>query len=156
MARLQENIKEEGQIVLLMDSNTKVNDTQFLAPFEELGISEVIFQHWLMEEAPNTFRDGSRPIDCIMVSNTRQIHHVGYGLADQEHWGDHRTLWFDIATTSTFGQDVPNIVHLGAMRHKLKYRIVTKTYVEDVQKQYSKHNIHVRAVTLEQAIADGL
>ena len=109
-----------------------------------------------MEEAPNTYRDGSRPIDCILASSSLQIVKAGYSSADKEHWGDHRTIWCDVSTPSALGQDVPNIVHMGARRLKLKDPRITERYAAQAQADLVNHNLRVRAVVLEQAIQDGL
>ena len=116
---VKDSVKEGDQVMLLMDANEKVNDADFLAPFAALDLHQAVFQHWPMEEAPNTYRDGSRPIDCILASSSLQIVKAGYSSADKEHWGDHRTIWCDVSTQSALGQDVPNIVHMGARRLKL-------------------------------------
>ena len=142
--------------MLLMDANEKVNDADFLAPFEALDLHEAVFQHWPMEEAPNTYRDGSRPIDCILASSSLQIVKAGYSSADKEHWGDHRTIWCDVSTQSALGQDVPNIVHMGARRLKLNDPRITERYAAKAQADLAKYNLRIRAVVLEQAIQDGL
>ena len=151
-----ESIAGGDQVMLLMDANEKVNDEAFLSPFENLGLHEAVFQHWPMDEAPNTYRDGSRPIDCILASSSLQIIKAGYSTTEAEHWGDHRTIWCDVSTPSALGQDVPNIVHLGARRLKLNDPRIIKAYVLHAQANLAKHNLRVRAVVLEQAIQEGL
>ena len=57
---------------------------------------------------------------------------------------------------SALGQDIPNIVHSGAWRLKLNDPIVKASYVDEMRRQCSVHNLQIRAVTLENAIRDGL
>ena len=42
---VKDSVAEGGQVMLWMDANEKVNDADFLAPFEALGLHKAVFQH---------------------------------------------------------------------------------------------------------------
>ncbi len=100
--------KNDGeQLIVVGDFNEDVRGRSLTSFFSDLDLREVLLERH-GNEAPNTYRDGTNPIDGIF--GTRNIHIVAGGYLGFD-WGlssDHRMLWIDLRADSILGtEEIP-------------------------------------------------
>ena len=105
---LAEEIKQWNDmghhIVIGGDFNDPITATSVKTFFANFGMREAIL-HKLGPVAPNTYRDGTVPIDGIFCTASLEITAAGYTPI---FWGmatDHRLIWIDISLESAFGKN---------------------------------------------------
>jgi len=94
---------EDGDIIIVgVDYNGDVRSDATAEFFNNLGLREVILERHGMS-APETYADGSKPIDGIFVSYSVDIAAGGYLAFGEMSETDHRGLWIDIHKRDIFG-----------------------------------------------------
>ncbi len=141
---LQEAISEwiatGDQIVVAGDFNEDVRDHPIRPMFDKFNMHELILaQHG--NNAPNTFRNGSTPIDAIFGTKGIDIISGGYTSG---RWGtpsDHRALWVDIDIYSTFGGLSPPLWKPRMRRLKLEDPVTVNKFIQLRTKHMDKHQL---------------
>ena len=99
-------------IILLIDGNTNMKQSDLKSALEECSLQEAIMKrHGL--NGPSTFRRNTtnNPIDGIWTSPNIDISTGGYFAYDSVFLNtDHRCLWIDITFVTAFGHNMP-IIH---------------------------------------------
>ena len=94
---------DDGDMLILgIDLNGDVRDEMNKEFFHRLGMREVLMERH-GDDAPETYADGSKPIDGIFASYSLDITAGGYLAFGDISETDHRGLWIDIPMHSIFG-----------------------------------------------------
>jgi hypothetical protein len=98
--------QEEGcQVITTGDFNEDVRGKVIEKFFANLGMKELIIaQHG--KDAPNTYLEGSVPIDGIFGTRGIEAIYSGYGAFSEGIYSDHRLLWVDLDMTMMLGATV--------------------------------------------------
>jgi exonuclease III len=103
---LSTSIESGDKIIVMGDFNEDVRSHFISRFFDSLGMHEsIIGKHG--ENAPNTFYQGTVPIDGIFMTKNLIATRSGY---TQTSWGmpsDHRLLWIDIRLSDMLGEHAP-------------------------------------------------
>ena len=115
--------KQQGdRIILTMDANEHILSGTIgkMLTEEENGLDLVELSHKSWREVePNTYIDGTRPIDGVWASDSLEI--GGFKmLSFGESVGDHRTMIFDVSSRSLIGKFEHRIVRAGCRRLNCK------------------------------------
>ncbi len=146
---LEKWIKEGDQLIVGGDFNEDVRAGLVKSTFEALNLDECIFrQHG--PNAPNTFQNGSVPIDGIFGSKGVDILFSGYTSGT---WGlpsDHRALWVDIDLYTTFGGISAPLWRPRIRRLKLEDPRTVKAFNLLRQIHFASHDLDSYRVAIEQ------
>ncbi len=95
-------VGEGDQLIVAGDFNEDVRSATIRSVFDQVNMEEIILrQHG--SNAPNTFMNGSLPIDGIFGTKGLDVLFCGYTSGYWGHPSDHRALWVDIDLYTTFG-----------------------------------------------------
>ena len=106
-AAIEEWRTEGDSIIIGMDLNGDVCDVATKRFFNELDLREVITERH-GSSAPETYADGSRPVDGIFASRNLDVLACGYLPFGAISDTDHRCLWVDIPRCQLFGEWTPS------------------------------------------------
>ena len=142
-------------IILTMDSNEYVlNGSLCRSLLDEslgLGLTEISHKAWDGHE-PNTYIDGSKPIDGVWASRCLKI--GGFRLLlFGESVGDHRTMIFDVSTRSLIGKFEHRVVRASCSRLNCKtYSLFS--YTKILEQLMDGHKMDDRLDAIIDAIID--
>jgi hypothetical protein len=85
------------------DFNENITSNSMVKFFAHFNMIEAITCRHSAATAPNTYEHGTDPIDGIFVSANIEVLQAGYTPISWGARSDHRCLWIDIASHSTFG-----------------------------------------------------
>ncbi len=108
---------------------------------EALGLIQPILLLHGQENLPETYINGSRPIDAMFTSPTLTMTRGGY-LPFGIGAGDHRICWGDFTYVSTLRHKSPDIVRPAWRRLKLSNPRVVTAYVGAKVKHVEAHDGH--------------
>jgi hypothetical protein len=139
-------LAEGDQLVISGDWNEDICQKSFLEEFEKRNLLPAIFtSHG--PDLPETYNNGSKPIDEIFVSSSLSVKKCGY-LEHRETLGDHRPIWVEIARKSFFGLKKNN-EPMNVPRHlKCSDPRVMNKYNDILEFELQKHQIYDRAYEL--------
>ena len=94
------------RIIVMGDMNQRMGTsiTGLEKKLKERGIIDHTRERYGREEAPNTQRRGSAPIDAIFGSTTLKLIRGGYG-AGEPGISNHRCIWGEFTLDSMLGVD---------------------------------------------------
>ena len=110
----------------------------FTISLDNLGLPKVSHKQWVFSE-PNTFIDGSIPIDGVCVSKDLELRGLKI-LPFSESVGDHRTMIFDVTSRSLLGKFEQQVVR-DACRHLNTKTPSLSRYNTILIEQISLHNM---------------
>jgi hypothetical protein len=117
--QLQKSIEQENQVVVCGDFNDNDQGNTIKSFFQQDNMSElVIAQHG--PNAPNTFMDGSLPIDGIFGTPSIEAPFSGYSSFSWRMYSDHRMVWADLELDTILGTRTTPIWKPQARRLKCK------------------------------------
>ena len=96
---------------------------------------------------PETYNDGSYPIDECFASPSLNIKKCGY-LRHGDNGSDHRALWLDIDKQSALGVLPPDIEQFKARKLKTTDPRIVQKYNHVLEEEFSRHNVYHRALKL--------
>ena len=142
------------QIVLMMDCNTDIQETQFRSWLQEIGLEDGIMdhEHPIM---PATYHRGSKPIDGIFMSPSLQATKKGF-LQFGFFPSDHRALWLDLTLQNAFGGNTCALIPPVARKLKLDDVRTSKRWKDLYQQYIIDHNLHTKIFQLESEITGQL
>jgi hypothetical protein len=149
-------MKEGDQIVVILDANEDIRKGYAQEQFNRLGLSEsVIDRHG--QQAPNTYIDGSDPIDGIFVSPTLRGCKCGYAaFGDGPPGITHRLVWIDIPVSQAFGNVMQSRKFTARKLQNYDPRITAK-YLKVYKKFLKSHKLDEKLEKLQEKIQqDGL
>jgi len=153
--QLQVWVGQGDRIILCMDANEHVLYGGLCKRLldEKLGLNlaEISHKAW-SEQEPNTYIDGSKPIDGVWASEGLEI--GGFKmLSFGESVGDHRTMIFDVTTRSLIGKFEHRVVRADCRRLNCKTHSLI-SYMTILERLMSVHKMDQRLDTLIEAIVD--
>ena len=140
------------RILLFIDANEDIR-TGLIArslTSTDIGLQEISHKVWV-SSPPNTYIDGSLPIDGIFASPELEILHC-MSLSFHESIGDHRTMMIEISTRSLLGQHQSSIVRPTTRRLTTKQPRSVTQYNECFLSQCHLHRISERTNSLLQGV----
>ena len=136
-------VDQGDRIVLTMDANEHVLRgplcKALVDPENGLKMREVSHEAW-GKTPPNTYIDGTDPIDGIWASDTLEVMGVKI-LPFYSSVGDHRTMVFDITTRSLIGKFEKKIVRSGCRRLTTTNEASLAKYTAIVEQQMARHKM---------------
>ena len=141
-------------IVVGGDFNDSIADTTTTNFFSSLGMRESILHKW-GSSAPNTYRDGTVPIDGIFCTTSLEITAAGYTPV---FWGlktDHRLIWIDISLESAFGANSNVFQSPAARKLQLDQPNVVDQYLGQRIYLMTKNQLDIRTADLYKKVFAG-
>jgi hypothetical protein len=133
-------IQAGHQIIITGDFNEDVRGRNIKTYFHKLDMRELIHdQHG--NKAPNTYIDGSTPIDGIFGTQGIQALFSGYSAFTWGMYSDHRLLWIDIDMESILGTNQPPLWKPQARRLKCENPTLVKKFNLIRMQHARQHNI---------------
>ena len=145
--------RAQERLIVCIDSNEHILRDELATLLAKPGVDleEVTHLYWEAGQAPNTYVDGTDPIDGIY--KTRDVEIVGLTqLNFLESCGDHRSCIFDITTRSFIGEFQHKIVKPVARRVTTKQPSSIAEYNRIVEEQFSIHRISARMDAIERLL----
>lgn len=141
-------------IIVGGDFNEYVGDTFTTNFFGSFGMREAIINKW-GSPSPNTYSQGTVPIDGIFCTRSLDIKAAGYTSLFYGLKTDHRLLWIDVSLESAFGIDSNPFKKATGRKLQLDQPNVVDQYL--VQRNYlmSKNQLHARTIALHSKVAAG-
>ncbi len=140
------------RILLFIDANEHILSGRISKKLAELGIQERSHKFWGSTE-PNTYIDGSQPIDGIFASPELEITNC-LSLSFHESVGDHHTIIVELSTRSILGQHQSTIVRPTSRRLTTKHAQSVTAYNECFRSQVSIHRIAERTESLKKKVQE--
>ena len=143
--------KAGERLLLFMDANEHVLDgplNKMLAQ-EEIGLNEISHKNWPEGEEPNTFIDGTIPIDGTYATDDVEEEINMVSLSFHESAGDHKTVILDISTRAAIGKFQSKIVRPSTRRLTTKQPVSVDSYNGIVEDHFKKHRIIERLEALD-------
>lgn len=138
------NFLEQGdQIILMVDANSNLKNSDFQRVMEGLSFKEAIMDRH-GKDGPSTFRRNqtATPIDGIWVTPGLQISAGGYFPYDTPISNmEHRCIWIDILFTQAFGHNMPAIIRPKARRLQPKDPRIVKNFVTVYRKMILENGV---------------
>ena len=104
-----EQWQDNGEsLIIAGDWNRNIYDNQLKQEFEQRGLYPAITSSH-KETAPETYCDGSYPIDEIYVTQDLQVTSSGY-LEHGQNKGDHRPIWVELDKEDVIGTIPPPLL----------------------------------------------
>ena len=151
---LEKWIEEGDQLLVAGDFNEDVRSGLVKSTFDDLNMDECIFrQHG--PNAPNTFQNGSVPIDGIFGSKGIDILLSGYTSGTWGSYSDHRALWVDIDVYSTFGGVSAPLWRPRIRRLKLEDPRIVQKFIQLRIQHSEKHNLDYIREELDRLLLQG-
>ena len=138
---------EDGEnLIIGGDWNRDIREKKFLEEFQRRNLKPAVTgKHG--NEGPETYNNGSKPIDEIFITPAIEVTASGY-LEHGKSVGDHRPIWVEISKESAFGSVLPDLPSFKARKLKCHDpRIVTK-YNDILEKYLRDHNFFNRVEKL--------
>ncbi|MGL5936571.1 MAG: endonuclease/exonuclease/phosphatase family protein [Cetobacterium sp.] len=149
--------REEGdQILICGDLNHDVSSPTIVAFFEELEMSNLIYERHEGDEAPSTYYRGNTGsvVDGIWGTPGLAASYGGY-LRPGEFPGDHSLLWVDISYQAALGHDPPIPQNPDARRLRLSDTPCVKRYLSAYKRLIQGYNLLQRQFRLESETKPG-
>jgi Reverse transcriptase (RNA-dependent DNA polymerase) len=143
---------EQGERIIVQgDFNEDIRSNRLQRFFGQWGLKEIFFdKHG--DQMPNTYINGTMPIDGIFASSDLVIEKCGYS---DFQWGtksDHRLLWADFKSTNLFGDsNIPMWNPLSRRLKMLDIRVVSK-FIDLRKKHLAEHQLEQRLRLLRERI----
>ena len=122
--------------------------------FGAFGMKEAII-HKIGYPSPNTYVDGTVPIDGIFCTRSLDITAAGYTPVFFGILTDHRLLWVDISLESAFGTGSNLFQKATARKLQLDQPNVVDQYLVHRLRLMSKNQRHERVTALHAKVLDG-
>jgi hypothetical protein len=118
---------------------------------KERGIVERITSRKGAENATNTYRWGKDPIDGLFASEELEIVRGGH-RAGNPALSDHKFIWGEFTYDSILGKERGKAFSPEMRRLQLKYKKVTKKFIQLLVKHMNEHKMLDRANELWESI----
>jgi len=107
--QLKEFIEAGDHLIVMLDGNTNMKNSDLKLALEQINMKEAILQrHGSHGPATHKRNSTSTPIDGIWITPGITIERGGYFPYDEVVMNtDHRCLWIDVPFSSVFGNDLP-------------------------------------------------
>ncbi len=155
---LQKFMEEGDHIILMIDGNSNMKQSDLRNTLSSLTLKEVILdKHGL--QGPSTFRRNNtkNPIDGIWATPSINISAGGYFDYDELILNtDHRCLWIDISYITAFGHTMPAIIKPSARRLHCRDPRLVDNYVRIFKKIIVQHNLLSKVRKLKELSAHPL
>jgi hypothetical protein len=139
--QLKDLIKDNNQIIVCGDFNENVQGTKIKQFFQTYNMHELIlFQHGTT--APNTYTEGTLPIDGIFGTKGIDTISSGYSSFGWGMYSDHRLLWIDIDMATTLGTKTTPMWKPQARRLKCNDPLIVKRFNKKRKQHMAKHNFY--------------
>jgi exonuclease III len=139
-------LSEGDQLIISGDWNEDIRTEKFLAEFEKRNLIPAIYTaHG--PDLPETYNNGSKPIDEIFVTSSLSVKNCGY-LEHGETLGDHRPIWVEVTRQSFFGLKQKNEPMNTPRRLKCSDPRVMDKYNDILEYELHKKQIYERAYDL--------
>ena len=133
------------QLIVCGDWNSNVEDDEFQTEFKKRSLIPAITRRH--PNAPETYNNGSKPIDEIFVSETLEIASCGY-MAHGIINSDHRPIWIEVTKESALGSHPPPTHQFLARKLKTNDPRIVKKYNHILQEEFEKYNLYKRCFDL--------
>ena len=150
LLQLVDEMQEKGfNIIVMGDFNLDVTDEEqyLVKELKARGIIERITDRHGKQNAPNTFRWGSKSLDGIFSSREMEVIHCGYRAGDPK-LSDHRMAWAEFTKAAVIGVDCGEMFKPPMRRLQCKYKKVVKKFNQLLMKQMNTHKLLQKAETL--------
>ena len=147
-------IEQGEQLIIGGDWNQDVRREIFLRPFRKRNLIPAI-THKHGSNGPETFNNGSKPIDEIFTSMTIKVQAAGY-LEHGKAQGDHRPIWIEITKDSGLGSKLPELPSHTARRLKCHDPRIMDRYNSLLENYLRKHNFYNKLHNLHQSYSKPL
>jgi hypothetical protein len=145
---ISEWLDQVERVLLFIDMNKHILTGVLPTALQNLGLVEATHTRWQEGSEPNTYINGSAPIDGAYHSPELEVTAVTQ-LSFHDGFGDHRTVLVDITTRSVIGQQEYRIVRPAVHKITTRNKESTKNYLKDMAKQFEMHHL----VPCQKAIA---
>ena len=142
----------QHRIILMGDFNIQFTTTRSTLEqqLHHRNIHDPIRERYGVENAPNTHRRGSKPIDAIFASDAIEMIQGGYDAGYPE-LSDHRAIWMDITIDSILGIDrgiFPRPINRTLQAANPRIR---EKFNKEFERQLEYHNLVEKATVLEES-----
>ena len=151
---LVDTLMEEGfRIIVMGDFNMDVRNgrKRLINELKKRGISERITQRYGTENAKNTYRWGKDPIDGMFASDELEMVRGGHRGGDPS-LSDHKFIWGEFTYDSVLGKERGKAYSPDMRKLQLKYKKVTKKFIQLLVKYMNDHKMLKRAEELWDSI----
>eukprot|EP00957_Ditylum_brightwellii_P051083 3872764-Ditylum_brightwellii.AAC.1 len=134
--------KEEGKVLLLVDANTGLDETEFSVFLAETGICDIIGAHHGIN-TPNNHADGSYAIDFMLgtVNIVEMIHKCGTEKFYNRIHSDHQGIYADINILHLLRGEIHQTPSVHQRKYHTKYKKRGWKYRAEVSQIIVAHNI---------------
>ena len=135
---IRSKLDKEHQVIVGGDFNQsmKLQRDNLSKMLQSMGLREIILEKYGKDEAPNTTKRGSTPVDGVWATSAINIIRGGYD--DWNLFSDHRTLWFDIDENIFLGRNLEPITRPKCRRLQVSNPKIRKKYNEIMEEQLEK------------------
>lgn len=132
------------RLILMMDANEHVLTGRMCRQLcsEGIDLHEITKSH-VGSLCPNTYIDGSQPIDGVWATPDLTITGVKW-LPFAESPGDHRSCIFEFTALSAIGKTEKRIVYPACRRLTSRNVRSAERYTEEILRQFEIHNMEAR------------
>jgi exonuclease III len=143
-------IKDGDQVLVCGDLNHSVFSRTVVTLFEDLGMSNLIYDKHDAKTAPSTYflDEEGKIVDGIWGTPGLKATRCGY-LRPEEFPGNHSLLWADISYQSALGHNPPRPQTFEARRLQLQDKKCVKRYLDAYRTQIQLYDLPRRQFYLE-------
>ena len=146
-SEIDEWISQGDSIIMTGDWNQDVQSQALVRAFEARNMSPVITGGRHPGSPPETYNNGTYPIDECFATSSLKIKKCGF-LRHGDNGSDHRPIWLDVEKASALGSLSPDIHSFRARKLKTTDPRVVQKYNHILEEEFDKHRIYDRALQL--------
>jgi len=147
---LKESLTAGDHIILMMDGNSNMKNSDISKKLQELTLREVILErHGRKGPATHKRNATSTPIDGLWMSQGLQIEQGGYFAYDEVIPSDHRCIWADITFQNALGHNMAPLHKRQPKRLHCKDPRLVENYVHLFHQYARPLNLFQRVTDLE-------
>lgn len=147
-------IADGEALVINGDWNQDVQSPALVKAFEARNLLPVITGGRHQGKPPETYNNGSYPIDECFASSSLNIKKCGF-LRHGDNGSDHRAIWLDIEKKSALGIIPADIQRHQARKLKTKDPRIVKKYNHILEHEFERHNLYNRSLCLYNKMQTG-
>lgn len=158
-------IEAGDHLILLIDGNSNMKNSDLRTALEEIHMKEAILQkHGLLGPATHKRNSTSSPIDGIWTTPGIAIERGGYFAYDEVVMNtDHQCLWIDVPFSSVFGHDLPPAKRRTARRLHCKDPRLVENFIKlyhqfadplQLFERVNQLDLHAKTLPRSQVIAE--
>jgi hypothetical protein len=147
---IQQWIDEGDQVLIGGDLNHDILSPKVKSFFDDLGMSNLIYDRHDSKEAPSTYflDEQGRIVDGLWGTAGLIATRCGY-LRPEDFPGNHSLLWLDISYQSALGHNPPRPTTFAARRLQLQNKKCVRRYLESYRSQIQLYRLPQRQFYLE-------